>query len=112
MKYARNNRAGKLKSTYGITEEKYEELLKSQKGCCAVCKRHYKNFKVRLAVDHDHKTREIFGLLCTYCNHRFIGRDRDPNRYLAAAEYLSKGTGLFVPEKKSKKSKRKTKSKR
>lgn len=96
---------------YGITPEKYEELLESQGGCCFVCERHHTQFKRKLSVDHSHVTGEIFGLLCDYCNRYLIGRDREPEKFLRAAEYLSKGTGLFVPEKFLKGPKRRRKKK-
>lgn len=38
-------------------------ILESQMGLCAICKRPKK-----LNVDHDHKTGEIRGLLCSRCN--------------------------------------------
>lgn len=92
-----------LRRTYGISLEQYNSLLKKQKYRCAVCKRHESEFKTKLAVDHDHKTGEIFGLLCTHCNRYVIGRIRDPALFKNAARYLSKGTGWFVPPKKRKK---------
>jgi hypothetical protein len=55
-----------LKKTYGITIEDYDKLLASQGGKCAICrggtsKRHF-------AVDHNHKSGVIRGLLCARCN--------------------------------------------
>jgi hypothetical protein len=85
---------------YGITEEQYEELLKLQEECCAVCKQHHTSFPRKLAVDHNHRTGEIRGLLCNYCNHRLVGRHTDPELLLSVSEYLRKTTGLFVPKKK------------
>ena len=99
-----------LKRTYGITLDQYNRLLKKQKYSCAVCKRPESEFSVSLAVDHDHRTGEIYGLLCTYCNNRLIGRDRDPEKFLNASRYLRKGTGLFVPEKIKKKRKKRNDS--
>jgi hypothetical protein len=100
-------RRSSLKSKYGITLEQYDELLQKQNNCCAVCERHEKTFKSKLAVDHNHKTGEIRGLLCTNCNHRLIGRHTDAERLHKMAEYISQGTGWFVPEKKPKKRKKK-----
>ncbi len=51
---------------YGITVEQYDAMLRQQNGLCAICGRAPKRF--RLAVDHDHETGEIRGLLCTRCN--------------------------------------------
>lgn len=101
-----------LQYTYGITLEKYYELLKEQQDCCAVCEKHISTSPKLFAVDHDHKTGEIFGILCSYCNRQLIGRIRKPHLFLKAAKYLEKGTGLFVPSKKKKKKKRKRKIKR
>lgn len=51
----------------GCTPELYNELLADQKGSCALC--HKPNVKgKKLAVDHDHKTGIIRGLLCNRCN--------------------------------------------
>lgn len=101
---ARNNY---LKRSYGITLAQYNELLEKQDHKCAVCKRHESEFKTNLAVEHDHKTLEIQGLCCTYCNRNLIGRIRDPSLFRAAAEYLEfSHTGLFVPDKKKKRKRR------
>jgi 5-methylcytosine-specific restriction endonuclease McrA len=91
---------------YGITPEQYQELLIKQNYCCAVCERHETEFARKLAIDHDHGTGEIFGLLCNECNHRVVGKVRDPNVFLKAAEYLKQGTGWIVPPKVSRKKKR------
>lgn len=97
------SRRSHLKRTYGITLEQYNELLEAQGGCCAICGKSAEAEGRALAVDHDHQTGEIFGLLCWFCNHKFISKVRDPEKYLNAAEYLKKGTGWFVPPKKKKK---------
>jgi len=95
-----------LRYTYGITQEKYEELLAAQDGGCAICGKTSEEEGRNLAVDHDHKTGEIFGILCAMCNKILIGRIRESSAFLRAAEYLKKGTGLFVPEKPPKKRKK------
>jgi len=43
-------------------------MFEEQKGCCVICGRHQTEFKTRLAVDHNHKTGEVRGLLCRPCN--------------------------------------------
>lgn len=103
-----NARDNYLKRTYGITLDQYNELLEKQNHSCAVCKRHYTEFKVNLAVEHDHKTKEIQGLCCTHCNRNLIGKIRNPELFRNAAHYLEHShTGWFVPEKKKKKRKKK-----
>jgi len=94
-----------LLRTYGITLEQYKDLLLKQQECCGVCRRHYSVFKTRLAVDHNHHTGEIRGLLCNHCNHRLIGRHRDSELLYRMAEYVGQGTGWYVPEKKKRKKK-------
>jgi len=61
-------RKAQLKFNFNITPEQYNKLFKKQKGCCALCKKSQSNFKIRLAVDHNHKTGKIRGLLCPQCN--------------------------------------------
>lgn len=106
-KVREQSRRSHLKRTYGITLEQYNELLEAQNGCCAICGKSSEEEGRALAVDHDHKTGEIFGLLCWFCNHKFISKVRDPEKYLKAAEYLKKGTGWIVPPKKKKKKRKK-----
>ena len=94
---------------FNITLTDYENLLSRQAEKCAVCNSHVSSFKKRLAVDHNHKTGEIRGLLCFKCNHFVIGRYTDPDLLLAAARYLTgPHTGKFVPVKKKVRKKRKS----
>lgn len=94
-----SSRKSALKREYGITPEQYEELLEKQNYCCAVCERHQDEFPRRLAVDHNHITREIRGLLCTHCNRHLVGRHRDGEVLRKVAAYIEQGTGLLVPVK-------------
>lgn len=59
-------RKRELKRKYNISLEDYEALLTSQNGICAVCGGAPK--KYRLAVDHNHITNKVRGLLCIPCN--------------------------------------------
>jgi hypothetical protein len=93
-------REGHLRRKYGITTETYEKLLEAQSHSCGVCSKHESTFAIRLAVDHNHRTGEIRGLLCAYCNHRLVGRHTDPELLQAVVDYLRNSTGLFVPKKK------------
>lgn len=58
---------------YNITPEEYERLFEAQGGLCAIC-RQSETIKTgagalrRLAVDHDHATDRVRGLLCYRCN--------------------------------------------
>lgn len=56
------------KKKFGITLDEYEDRLKAQNYCCAICGEHENNFKLRFAVDHDHETGKVRDLLCGQCN--------------------------------------------
>lgn len=54
---------------YGVTQTWYEECLKRQKGRCAICRgKKIGGVKKKFCIDHDHKTKQVRGLLCTRCN--------------------------------------------
>lgn len=81
------NQERRLINTFGITWDEYDFLLAAQNYRCAICDG--KPRKHALAVDHDHKTGEIRGLLCSKCNHRLLGSAHDdPARLRKAADYL------------------------
>jgi hypothetical protein len=60
-----------IAKTYGLTPAQYDELLRRQGGRCAICRAKPKS--KRLAVDHDHKSGAVRGLLCSRCNHDLLG---------------------------------------
>lgn len=62
-----NAHARMVEKTYGITGEQYWALYEAQGGRCAICRWASGKTK-RLAVDHDHKTGQVLGLLCGRCN--------------------------------------------
>ena len=74
---------------YGITIEKYEILLAEQNGCCAICLAVTGSDGKRLAVDHNHETGEVRGLLCDNCN-TGLGMFKDnPSLLAKAINYLN-----------------------
>lgn len=78
-----------LKYRYGITPEEYYSLLKKQGNKCAICGKKSSKEGKRFAVDHNHKTGFIRGLLCNYCNTRLMKYLRDnKNRAMGLACYL------------------------
>lgn len=77
-----------LKSKYRLSLSDYDALLKSQGGVCAICKKPPK--KRRLAVDHNHRTGVVRGLLCYTCNYALGFWHDNATRFLQAAEYLQK----------------------
>lgn len=96
-------RAYHLKRKFGITEEQYNELLERQGGGCAICGKTGEQEGKSLAVDHNHVTGEIRGVLCYRCNHFLIGRHTDADILQRMADYLRVGTGWYVPPKPKKK---------
>jgi len=68
IKVKHSKRAYNLKVTYNITLEDYQRMFDTQKGKCAICKKHQNEFKYTLHVDHDHGTGKVRGLLCGKCN--------------------------------------------
>lgn len=75
-----------LRRKYGITEADYGRLLVAQGGRCAICGK--LPGRVSLAVDHDHQTGEIYGLLHPRCNRALAPFEWDLDTLRAAAYYL------------------------
>ena len=57
-----------LQRQYGITKKQYDEMYENQEGHCLICDLHQSELKQTLAVDHNHDTGEVRGLLCLRCN--------------------------------------------
>ena len=56
-----------LQTNYGITLEDYNFLLENQNEKCKICNNECPTGK-SLAVDHNHETGKVRGLLCKNCN--------------------------------------------
>ncbi len=81
---------------FGISLDEYNELLRKQNNVCSICQ--CKEIRIdkrtnrisELAVDHDHKTGRIRGLLCYKCN-SVLGYANDDIQILkSATNYLLK----------------------
>ena len=72
--------------TYGLRPGEYAELLAKQGGKCAICRKVPR--KRYLAVDHDHATGKIRGLLCFFCNSALGVFEFSPATARRAAVYL------------------------
>lgn len=86
----------KMRVLYGLTLEDYNHMFKKQKGVCAICKnverrRSRSGKKTPLAVDHDHVTDIVRGLLCRPCN-AMLGYLEDVGRLKKALAYLIKNS--------------------
>ena len=64
MRIKRENQ--KLKQ-YGLSRDGYASILAKQGGVCAICKKACSSGR-KLAVDHNHHTGAVRGLLCVKCN--------------------------------------------
>ncbi|MDQ3747961.1 MAG: endonuclease VII domain-containing protein [Acidobacteriota bacterium] len=81
-------RKSRLKYNYGITLDRYYELLEKQNGVCAICGEPQNIETHSLSVDHCHVTGKVRGLLCHKCNIA-LGLMRDNVLLLInAIEYL------------------------
>lgn len=71
----------RAQKVYKLTDSKYGQMFTNQNGLCAIC-----NGKCnrRLAVDHDHKTGKVRGLLCIRCNF-LLGYAKDNEEILENA---------------------------
>jgi hypothetical protein len=79
----------RLQRIYGITLKDYNIILAFQHSSCAICKKHVSMFRMALAVDHDHITGLVRGLLCMTCN-RALGKFRDNDQQVInAAQYVT-----------------------
>lgn len=84
----------KLKYVYGISLEEYNAMLTKQNGVCAICCKPETvicrgSEPKSLAVDHDHDTGKVRGLLCDMCNRGIGMLEHSPALLIAAARYLT-----------------------
>lgn len=80
-----------LKSKYNLTIEAYNKILQNQGYKCAICDKPQSKERVSLAVDHNHQTSHIRGLLCNYCNAVLLKHLRDnKRRAIGLVKYLSR----------------------
>ena len=93
-KYLNDKRNKRLLDSFGITIEQYNSLLVKQMGVCAICKKP-ETFRRsseldtwRLAVDHDHITGKVRGLLCHLCNLALGNMREDEVSLLSMVAYL------------------------
>ncbi len=87
---------GHRSNRYKITEHQYHEMVVTQGNRCAICRK-YEQSKTRagvtkpLAIDHDHTTGRVRGLLCDHCN-RGLGNFMDNIDIMYnAIDYINRG---------------------
>jgi hypothetical protein len=91
----------RLKRTYGISLDDYNQKLEQQKHCCAICgifvddlkSSNSQHNKKVLVVDHCHITSKVRDLLCNRCN-TVIGLCEESTVLLnLIGEYIDKHKG-------------------
>ena len=65
-KVQQKNRKRKM-GYYGLSVDDFDILMEKQNNCCAICKKTCITGRA-LAIDHDHNTNVVRGLLCNKCN--------------------------------------------
>lgn len=81
---------------YGITPDDYQFFFQMQGGLCAICNKPETNLRSdrkglrSLAVDHDHVSGKVRGLLCGNCNRALGLLKDDAARFDSAAAYIRK----------------------
>lgn len=93
----RNPAEGRLRY-YGLTEERFIELIAEQGGRCPIClialDRAATSGPRVPCVDHDHETGKVRGVICRPCNTGLgMFRDEIPTLLRAADYLIGSGTG-------------------
>lgn len=91
----------RIRADFGLTSAEYAAMFVAQGNGCAICRREERKQRngnpIRLAVDHDHSTGQVRGLLCDRCN-RFLGAMEDSVELLTAAiSYLTHHRSIENP---------------
>lgn len=79
-----------LKRSFGLLQVTFDLMLDAQGHACAICRVPFANVKPnkKVNVDHDHKSGEVRGLLCSACNLGIGAFRDDPALFAAAVQYL------------------------
>jgi len=112
---AEKRRDSYLRRTYNISLSEYLSILEFQDHKCCICRKELDG--ISNAVDHDHKSGVVRGILCAYCNHRVLGRMTDWEIAQRMADYLREppavaALGNRIVPKKSPRKRRATKTTR
>lgn len=88
-----------LHRLYKLSYVDYAARYDKQQGVCAICRRPgaVANGSNRLAVDHNHQTGEVRGLLCGKCNVAIACLLESPTIAQRAIAYLDQYNGLEGP---------------
>jgi hypothetical protein len=79
-----------IRRKYGLTIERYDQLVEQQAGRCKICGTTATDRRTkRLHIDHDHVTGDVRGLLCGACNLGLGKAGDSPERLFAMGGYLN-----------------------
>lgn len=99
QKHAKNNkvetkkkrRNAQLKYKYGITASDFDTMFLQQGNKCSICCKERDPTKRYFAIDHNHKTGHIRGILCNHCNSKLLRYLRDNKmKAIGLIKYLDK----------------------
>lgn len=93
--YERKKRNRYYLNKYGITLDTVEEMIKKQKGGCAICLRQPAPGK-RFHVDHCHTYGRIRGILCAECNWYMAKIDKDKDVVRRLSMYRGSSWETFI----------------
>lgn len=97
------HRKHNLRHRYGLTYDDFHSILEAQNYSCAICEveiSHGLEYRTdrSVAVDHNHDTGEVRGILCSKCN-LVLGHARESTEILyKSIVYLSE-RGTYTPKK-------------
>jgi hypothetical protein len=84
----------KLKQAYGVGIDYFNAKLEEQGGVCAGCKRNIKTIwrgkHVAMALDHNHDTKQVRGVLCIKCNRALGLLEENEKTFLNLIDYINK----------------------
>ncbi len=87
------HREHRLMRTYDLKRGQYDAMFEEQSGHCGICEVELEEGK-NLAVDHDHVTGAVRGLLCNNCNNG-LGRFFDNPVWIhRAGDYVERHRGV------------------
>lgn len=78
-----------------MSPEQYTNLLASQNNRCKICGKYCPEDE-NFPVDHNHRTGEVRGILCTSCNIGLGGFRDNPDLLLEAIQYLNSPTVVLT----------------
>lgn len=93
LRYAKNKEAAAAyhrQTKYNVTTEQFNAMLSEQQNKCCICHKSFQDLSQKARhIDHNHKTGQVRGILCTNCN-TLLGHAKDSINILnSAINYLT-----------------------